>query len=461
MYRAAIDWYQRWLQFRCVEVMLNQGYLERRTYARQQWAELSAGDKARWCLKAKDDLPGIPFVEVTIDEDEDDNDENRTQGVLLTFHGDWGLDNPNVTSLQPLIQCDILAACALLREMPYYIDLCSNFFTRMLDVGEFFNFPQLSVALELCPNAENTGRVHLHAFLSGSERMRMTKVVDTLRFDGVKPCHVQSCVARKSIGAGKRLNEGHYYLQCPKIGVILQKTNWPKWTSFPVAKRWIMNQFKVRKMLLEDARAECLEARDGVRGSFSELDCIAEELRKQDMTKESEYLQTMLKKQMKQFKALPKAILDWKEQYVPYMCHGQVQHTRFRPLVLDGPTRFGKTSMAKALFGENQTLVLQCQGVAVPCLKHYMKYRQRYKCILFDEAHWTLVHDNKMLFQGGPAPVTLGQSPTGQFCYDVLLYGVPMILCSNQFLNGADDLQMDYLTKNLIIVSVTEQCWLD
>jgi hypothetical protein len=66
-----------------------------------------------------------------------------------------------------------------------------------------------------------------------------------------------------------------------------------------------------------------------------------------------------------------------------------------------------------------------------------------------------------MLFQGGPAPVTLGQSPTGQFFYDVLLYGVPMILCSNQFLNGADDLQMDYLTKNLIIVSVTEQCWLD
>ena len=222
-----------------------------------------------------------------------------------------------------------------------------------------------------------------------------------------------------------------------------------------------MNQFKVRKMLLEDARAECLEARDGVRGSFSELDCIAEELRKQDMARESEHLQTMLKKQMKAFKTLPQAIVDWKEQYVPYMCHGQVQHTRFRPLVLDGPTRFGKTSMAKALFGENQTLVLQCKGVAVPCLQHYMKYRQRYKCILFDEAHWSLVQDNKMLFQGGPAPVTLGQSPTGQFCYDVLLYGVPMILCSNQFLSGADEQQMDYLTKNLIIVSVTEQCWLD
>ena len=51
---------------------------------------------------------------------------------------------------------------------------------------------------------------------------------------------------------------------------------------------------------------------------------------------------------------------DWKLQYTPAR-YGVAQH--FKILVLRGESMAGKSSFAKSLFGEQQTLLLNCQGL--------------------------------------------------------------------------------------------------
>ena len=83
-------------------------------------------------------------------------------------------------------------------------------------------------------------------------------------------------------------------------------------------------------------------------------------------------------------------------------------------------------------------------------------------CIVFDEVTSQQVLANKMVFQAGVDPLTLSQSPCNQHAYQVWLYKVPMILCSNFFqkesMNGSpmSDEDVDYLKKNIIDASLPE-----
>ena len=60
--------------------------------------------------------------------------------------------------------------------------------------------------------------------------------------------------------------------------------------------------------------------------------------------------------------------------------------------------------------------------------------------------------------QASPRPVVLAQSQCNDRSYQVLLFRVPMIVCSNSFWDGCqDDEAKDWIKKNSVFVSVTEQ----
>ena len=65
-----------------------------------------------------------------------------------------------------------------------------------------------------------------------------------------------------------------------------------------------------------------------------------------------------------------------------------------------------------------------------------------------------------MLFQAGPWPVTLGQSACGQHAYQLDVYGVPMILCSNDFklheAEGLDAEDSSWLKENILEAQLPE-----
>jgi len=106
---------------------------------------------------------------------------------------------------------------------------------------------------------------------------------------------------------------------------------------------------------------------------------------------------------------------------------------RFSSLLLLGETKSGKSKKGESLFGSESTLVVNCQGCspALPSIRAFD--RSRHVAILWDEIDEAQVLNNKLAFQAGTHPVSLGQSACGVFAYSKYLFGTAMILCSNTF----------------------------
>jgi hypothetical protein len=153
---------------------------------------------------------------------------------------------------------------------------------------------------------------------------------------------------------------------------------------------------------------------------------------------------------------------NWKLQYTPAK-YGVER--RFKILVLREASMAGKSSFAKSLFGEENTLVVNCQGLDadLPSLRDFD--RGIHRCIVFDEAAHTQVLNNKSLFQAGKDMVILDQSRCGGFAYAIWPYQIAMVCCSNLFpVTQAEGLlsaeEEDWLTKNVVVVELPKSaCW--
>jgi hypothetical protein len=146
-------------------------------------------------------------------------------------------------------------------------------------------------------------------------------------------------------------------------------------------------------------------------------------------TSHAEILKQKLEGTLDTFRSHPK-ILEWQRQFE---AASKDRALRFMPLLLQGQSQSGKTRKAISLWGHARTMVVNCQGLQnhLPSLKEFDP--QRHSCILFDEVNSRQVLSNKMVFQAGVDPVTLGQSACNAHSYKVWLHAVPMMLCSNDF----------------------------
>lgn len=253
-----------------------------------------------------------------------------------------------------------------------------------------------------------------------------------------------------------RANEAHFYLQFRKVGMLHSRTNYYKHTDFLVAARWIMNNWKTRKLTYEHAREEVIAGRDRVKNTLMELDFQHALHVKETQQACQTRVKYLLRRNLLEFKEDPLEVQQWKAQYHDRN-FGKL--SRFRPLILDGPTRLGKTMWATSFFGTNSTLVLQCQNVTEPSLHAIRNDASAYKCIVFDEGCWQLVHEHKMLFQAGQELVTCCQSPTNQSAYDVFVYALPMIVCSNNFWKDISAEAEAYLRENAFYLYVQDKCY--
>ena len=95
--------------------------------------------------------------------------------------------------------------------------------------------------------------------------------------------------------------------------------------------------------------------------------------------------------------------------------------SRTKPLVLDGPTQFGKSTFAEGLFGSEMTIIINCQNCQTPPMQRFRKDWRKYSCIVFEAVGHRMVCGNKLLFQGSRQLVDMGLSPTEQHAYTVLV----------------------------------------
>jgi hypothetical protein len=455
--RFAIDKYTQWFMRSLQEEEGELPWDVRKTLARTMWASLPPSEKCSWLYaaaqgKAAKEVAGGPALPIGLV-----TDDARARAILLTFHGDWGFDRDDVQRLVDQgLEGQALSDC--LKKLPYCSEVCERLFKHMCSVGVACKLGRVSVAVEHCHHGTVAGRVHLHVYMSGVDRCYVGSFLARLSFESVPVSHMSLLThSGGSTFHVKRTHEGHYYLQFEKIGSLARLTNFTKGEDFSVAKRWILNQFKVRKMSFAVAKEEILYSRDGVSSGVRELEFQENLLQSKELDLMSQTIVGLLKQKQLPFCELPADITAWKSQY-DQEYFGVLR--RFKPLVMDGPTRFGKTTWACSFFGDENTLVVDCQGVTSPCMKEYAKCPKKYKAILFDEGSWELVFRNKMLFQAGAKPVLCGQSPTNQYCFSVLVYQVPMIICSNGFFDGVSEDAKAYLQENIVYQQVNQACFI-
>jgi hypothetical protein len=481
--RKAIDYHQSWCLQRLYGDMETVGlipYSQKRSIVQEEWKKLQEGEKANWKYAASqnrslfplplqdDELQGCRPLPVGVTASTI-SEGTKTTGMLLTWHGDWGMQDEKVQ--EAVTVCVTIEHLSrVLAGMCFYKELGDTFFQFCTSRSIKLGFSQVSVAVEHCLKGDVASRVHLHCYVSGGRHRLSHASFEILEFQDVRVSHVaftgygaknkDTSEDKKSSAQCKfnsgRCNEAHYYLQFEKIGLLHQQSNHLKFIDFAVPARWIMNQYKQRKMTAETAASEIIGCRDRCRGSIAELEFqVAKQIELTNERKETA-AKAQMKRAMRPFNKKPPAITEWLGQYDRPDEH---MLFRFKPLVLDGETRFGKTSWALSFFGAESTLQVNCQNITAPNLLSWRRQCDQYSAILFDEGSWKLIFENKMLFQAGPASVDLGQSATNCNAYKVFVYAIPMIICSNDFWKDIDDAGRKYLASNIIYVPVFSPCY--
>ena len=137
------------------------------------------------------------------------------------------------------------------------------------------------------------------------------------------------------------------------------------------------------------------------------------EWEKQALEEAMEKCRKELGAQQKGWKSFP-AIVKWKLQY-ENMMH------RYQFLVLEGPSRMGKTVYARSLASDaSKALEINCSAGTEPDLRAYRL--SRHSVIIFDEISPIAVMKQRKLFQACAVPVQLGCSATNCHSKEVFLH---------------------------------------
>ena len=232
--------------------------------------------------------------------------------------------------------------------------------------------------------------------------------------------------------------------------------------DFAIKVDWVLTLWQTGKILAKEAIHELLRSR--ARGALQAMEVVQTTTQKEDMANQrAEILrvQQMLMKTLGAFR--PHSRVEHFMQQFDAAKYG-VKH-RFKSLGLFGGSQTGKSSKALSLFGIEATLKVSCQGLGTGVIPSIAGLdRKVHRAILWDEIRPDQVLGAKEVFQSAPWVVSLGQSNCNQFAYEVWLYGIAHILCSNKFpmteAEGQSKEDADWLTTNIVdVILPTGQTW--
>ena len=125
-------------------------------------------------------------------------------------------------------------------------------------------------------------------------------------------------------------------------------------------------------------------------------------------------------------------------------------------LVLYGPSCTGKSRLARALFGDSRTLVVDVQHAAHPDMRAYR--RGFHRAVLLDEmSSPEFIVQNKKLLQAHVDGAILGQSATQLYTYEVFLWRTPIVVTTNNWdCTKLCEASRNWIDENCIAVHIAE-----
>ena len=130
-------------------------------------------------------------------------------------------------------------------------------------------------------------------------------------------------------------------------------------------------------------------------------------------------------------------------------------------LVFHGPSQTCKSRLARSLFGEDRTLVVDVQHAEHPDLRGFQRHQHR--AIVLDEvASPSFIVSNKKVLQAHVDGAILGQSATQLYTYEVFLWRVPIMLTTNNWdLTKLTDEERGWVETNCVVVHVENAVYED
>ena len=378
------------------------------------------------------------------------SEEHIYQGkqFLLTCNGNWGLlTMPEHVSLSPELE----EAVEQLKAMDASEKAWLRVRQETMRLVEHFSADDWAVCLELCPKTFATGTVRLHAHVSlqwnQRQKWRLSDS-DMIFLDGKYSVQSEDAMCRRrKIGW-----QSYYYVVAPKTTQLFVLATKEKFVDFTVNPHWIWNLVQSRKMSTHKARDELVASANRLTAHLPNIDKLMTELAAVELREKINRKEALFARQRQPFKRIRPVELLVADLEVP--------RERRKFLVLDGPSRTGKTQFIMSLFGRESTLEVNAADEESPALQTF-DYK-KHRCVLLDEAPPSMVLRNRKVFQCPNAMVTLGQSKTNCHSYSIYLNETLIAIASNEWQENVEALSRasrDWIEANQVYIKVTRPLW--
>jgi hypothetical protein len=297
-------------------------------------------------------------------------------------------------------------------------------------------------------------RIHLHCYLSWHGTAGVDhRTTDAWVFQGVRPRVDMNSEHRGPWHWMRATQHGHFYVQVDKEGTIFSSTNYPAWGGVWVPEAmWVTSLWKQHKLCHEAYLALSVKLRSGHDRRRADVVAVMQAESAQSFLADQTAARKLIAAASKPFKPLPDKIQQWRLQY-------ESPQERYQMLILHGPSRTGKSRLARALFGDADTLVVDVQHADHPDLRSYK--RSTRKALLLDEmSSPAFVVKNKKLLQAHVDGAILGQSATQLYTYWVFLWQIPIMLTTNSWdYSEYCPADVNWLQTNCVEVYVGTPVW--
>ena len=296
-------------------------------------------------------------------------------------------------------------------------------------------------------------RSHFHAYFSwlgaGAKGVDC-RGTNEWAFGGMRPRVDCNTEARGPSFWLKAVQRGHFYCSVHKEGAVFTGSNYPplQGTWVPGAA-FVVSLYRQHKLGHDAFLRLSAKLRDGHDRRKASVDSVRATEAAYAFAEERVWAREQVRRKAMPFKPLAPEVERW------MMCYEEIEE-RYCMLVLHGPSKTGKSRLARSLFGEGRTLVVDVQNAKHPDLHSYR--RHEHAAILLGEVSGpSFIVENKKLLQAHVDGALLGQSPTQQYTYEVFLWRTPIMLTTNNWdLSRLTAAELDWVHANCVAVYVPE-----
>ena len=382
----------------------------------------------------------------------------RGTGTMFRYSGLWGRIIEDRSLSEQLASHGLNAitdVSTALQRHPAVMSLWAAFRAFVSDNVRRCGVQRWALAMELHVEASvdlQVPCVHLHWMFDSLIKGFTFCCRDGLRFKA--PCLTAPWRLLKPVVVPvSAFNQGHFYLSAGKIGAIFVETSSPILKAYPATPEWITNLWQTEKISSEMAKCLYIAAKRHVKQCTENVRVHTQMCQHLEIQAAKADAKAALERMRRPCVRLQVVEQHFKPQFLSH-------DFRQKFLVLDGPTRLGKTQYARSLAGDQATFEVNCANCIEPDLREFNP--SKHKATVFDEAPASLVLRHKKLFQGGVEEVAMSSSATNMYSYAVWVYGCILIVTSNHWAQDLEDLSEEdagWLRGNSIVVFCSERLY--